>query len=155
MAHIERALELNPHYHNICSKIWFLAFSDRPSKSIACSLAAMRLNLLTTHNCLFNISMAEYVAGRYGKAPTAFGKVMGWGLLRSGWIAACYAQLGCDAQDQRAADEVRELAPSDPSVPDEDDIQRWRTYWTQLMIFENANDQARFFDGLRKAGLPE
>ncbi len=68
--------------------------------------------------------------------------------------AASHAQLGRDAQAQTAAAEVRELAPSDPSVPEEDDLERWRAYWSRLIRFEDANDQARFLEGLRKAGLP-
>ncbi|MCZ6840837.1 MAG: BTAD domain-containing putative transcriptional regulator [Alphaproteobacteria bacterium] len=153
--HIEKALELNPNdYHNICSKAWLLAFSDRASDAVECSLEAIRLNPLVPDNCLFTIGIAEYVAGNYVEALAAFGKVKGWGLLRPAWIAACYAQLGRDAQARAAAAEVRELAPSDPSVPDEDDKERWHAYWSRLMIFEDPNDQARFLDGLRKAGLP-
>jgi TolB-like protein/DNA-binding SARP family transcriptional activator len=155
MVHVEKALELNPNdYHNICSKGYFLAFSDRPSESIACSNEAMRLNPLTPDNCLFAIGIAEYVAGRYEEALAAFGKTKGWGLLRPAWIAACYAQLGRDAQARAAVAEVRDLAPGDLSVPDEDDIERWRAYWSRLLRFEDPNDQARFLQGLRKAGLP-
>jgi TolB-like protein len=153
--HIEKALELNPNdYHNICAKGWFLAFSDHPADAVECSIEAMRLNPLTPDNCLFNIGMAEYVAGRYEEALAAFGKMKGWGLMRPAWIAACYAQLGRDEQARAAAAEVRELAPSDPSVPDEHDLERWRAYWFRLMKFEDPDDQARFLEGLRKAGLP-
>jgi len=155
MVHIEKALELNPKdYHNICAKAWFLAFSDRPSEAIECSLEAIRLNPLVPDNCLYTIGMAEYGAGRYEEALAAFGKVKGWGLHRPAWIAACYAQLGRDAQAHAAAAEVRELTPSDPSTPDEDDIEGWCAYWSRFGEFEDPNDQARFLDGLRKAGLP-
>ncbi len=153
--HSEKALELNPNdYHNICNKGWFLAFSDKSSESIACSNEAMRLNPLAPDNCLFAIGIAEYVAGRYEEALAAFGKMRGWGLLRPAWIAACYAQLGRDAQARAAGAEVRALAPNDPSVPDEDDMERWRIYWSRLMKFEDPKDWARFLEGLRKAGLP-
>ncbi len=153
--HIERALELNPNdYHHICSLGWFLAFSDRPSDAVACSIQAMRLNPLTPDNCLFNIGMAEYVGARYEEALAAFGRMKGWGLLRPAWIAACYAQLGRDEQARAAADEVRALAPTDPSVPDEQDVERWRAYWARLIRFEVPADRDRFLDGLRKAGLP-
>jgi TolB-like protein len=154
-AHIEKALELNPNdYHNICNKGYILAFCDRPSESIACSMEAMRLNPLTPENCLFAIGIAEYVAGRYEDALAAFGKTKGWGLLRPAWIAACYAQLGRDAQARAAAAEVRALAPSDLSAPEEDDTERWRAYWFRLMPFEDPDNRARFLEGLRKAGLP-
>ena len=114
----------------------------------------MRLNPLAPDNCLFAIGMAEYVAGRYEEALAAFGKTKDWGLLRPAWIAACYAQLGRDAQAQTAAAEVRELAPSDPSIPDEADIEHWRAYWSRLIKFEDPNDRERFLEGLRMAGLP-
>jgi DNA-binding SARP family transcriptional activator len=153
--HIERGLELNPNdYHHICSLGWFLAFSEHPSDAVECSIQAMRLNPLTPDNCLFNIGMAEYVGERYEEALAAFGRMKGWGLLRPAWIAACYAQLGREEQARAAADEVRALAPSDPSVPDEQDIGRWRTYWSRLIRFEVPDDRERFLDGLRKAGLP-
>jgi TolB-like protein/Flp pilus assembly protein TadD len=153
--HMEKALELNPNdYHNICNMGWLLAFSDRSSESIACSIEAMRLNPLAPDNCLFAIGIAEYVAGRYEEALAAFGKTKGWGLLRPAWIAACYAQLGRDAQAQAVSAEVRELAPSDPSVPAEGDIERWRAYWSRLNKFEDPEDYERFLEGLRKAGLP-
>ena len=153
--HIERALELNPNdYHHICSLGWFLAFSERPSDAVECSIQALRLNPLTPDNCLFNIGMAEYVGKRYEDALAAFGRMKGWGLLRPAWIAACYAQLGRDEQARTAAAEVRALAPTDPSVPDEQDIERWRTYWSRLIRFEVPDDRERFLNGLRKAGLP-
>jgi TolB-like protein/Flp pilus assembly protein TadD len=153
--HMEKALELNPNdYHNICNLGWLLAFRDQPSESIACSVEAMRLNPLVPDNCLFAIGIAEYVAGRYEEALAAFGKTRGWGLLRPAWIAACYAQLGRDTQAHAAAAEVRAIAPSDPSVPSEDDIERWHTYWSRLLRFESEKDWFQFLDGLRKAGLP-
>jgi len=74
--------------------------------------------------------------------------------LRPGFIAACYAQLGRDAKAQLSANEVWKLVPGDPSTPDKNDNERWRSYWTRLVKFEDPNDQARYFDGLRKAGLP-
>ncbi len=154
-AHIEKALDLNPNdYHNICQKGFILAVSDHPSDSISCSIEAMRLNPLVPDNCLFAIGMAEYVAGRYEEALAAFGKMKGWGLHRPAWIAACYAQLGREAQAKASAAEVLELAPDDPTTPDEDNIERWRAYWLRLFKFENPNDQAKYFEGLRKAGLP-
>ncbi len=117
-------------------------------------MEAMRLNPLTPENCPCAIGIAEYVAGRYEDALAAFAKTKGWGLLRPAWIAACYAQLGRDAQARAAAAEVRALAPSDPSVPKEDDIERWRVYWSRMMPFEDPNNRAKFLEGLRKAGLP-
>ena len=98
--------------------------------------------------------MSARLATAYEEALEAFGKVKGWGVQCPAWIAACYAQLGRDVQAQAVAAEVRELTPSDPSVPNEGDIERWRAYWTRISRFENSEDQERFFHGLRKAGLP-
>ena len=98
--------------------------------------------------------MAEYIAGQYQDALTAFGKMGGWGPHRPAWIAACYAQLGRDEQARTAAAEVWKFASGDPNVPNENDLERWRAYWLRLIIFKDPNDQARFLEGLRKAGLP-
>ncbi len=54
---------------------------------------------------------------------------------------------------QAAVAEVHELTPGDPSTPDEDNIERWRAYWSRLLRFEDPNKQIRYFEGLRKAGL--
>ena len=69
-------------------------------------------------------------------------------------LAACYAHLGREEQAKASAAEVLELAPDDPTTPDEDNIERWRAYWVRLFKFEDPNDQAKYFEGLRKAGLP-
>jgi TolB-like protein/Flp pilus assembly protein TadD len=154
LIHIDKALELNPNdYHNICAKAWFLA-GYNTSESVDCSIEAMRLNPLVPDNCLFAVGLAEYIAGQYEDALKAFARMAGWGLHRPAWIAACYAQLGHDEQARTAAAEVWKLAPGDPSVPNENELERWRTYWLRLIIFEDPNDQARFLEGLRKAGLP-
>ena len=154
MVHIEKALEVNPNdYHNICAKAWFLA-GYNTSESVDCSIEAMRLNPLVPDNCLFAVGMAEFAAGQYEDALKAFAKMSGWGLHRPAWIAACYAQLGRDEQARTAATEVWKLAPGDPSVPNENDLERWRAYWSRLIIFQNPNDLARFLEGLRMAGLP-
>jgi len=154
LIHIEKALELNPNdYHNICAKAWFLA-GYRTSESVDCSIEAMRLNPLVPDNCLFAVGMAEYIAGQYENALKAFVKMSGWGLHRPAWIAACYAQLGRDEQARTAATEVWNLAPGDPSVPNENDLERWRAYWSRLIIVEDPKDLARFLEGLRMAGLP-
>ncbi len=65
-----------------------------------------------------------------------------------------FVRYGRDAQARAAAAEVRAIAPSDPNVPNEDDIGRWRAYWSRLMQFEDPNGWAKFLEGLRKAGLP-
>ena len=153
--HVEKALELNPNdYHNMCSKGYFLAFSDQTSESISCSIEAMRWNPLTPENCLFNIGVAEYVAGRYSESLASFCKTKGWGLLRPAFIAACYAQLDRNTQAQVAAAEVWTLASSDPSAPEKMDEARWRVYWSRIMKFENPIYWEKFLEGIRKAGLP-
>jgi adenylate cyclase len=153
--HINKAIELNPNdYHNVCMKIFLLAATDRSSESISCATESVRLNPLAPDHCYFGIGIAEYVDGRYEEALAAFGKVVGWGLLRPAWIAACYAQLGQDDQARAAASEVRGLAPTDPGVPDEDEIERWQAYWTRVSKFKDPEHRKRFFEGLRKAGLP-
>jgi TolB-like protein len=154
-AHSEKAIELNPNdYHNLCQRGFILAATGRLSESITCSTEAMRLNPLVPDNCLFTIGVAEYAAERYEEALVSFSKINGWGLLRPAWIAACYAQLGREEQAQAAAAEVRVLAQSDPSTPGEVEIERWRTYWLRIFKFKDENDRKKFFEGLRKAGLP-
>mgnify|MGYP005652944497 CR=1 FL=1 len=43
--------------------------------------------------------------------------------------------------------------PNIPSAPGKDELERWRAYWSRLK-FKDQNDQIKYLDGLRKAGLP-
>jgi adenylate cyclase len=67
--------------------------------------------------------------------------------LRAGhnWLAATYAQLGDMEKARAEAAEVRRIAP------------RWTIEGAgkQLNTFKRTEDAEHFFDGLRKAGLPE
>jgi tetratricopeptide (TPR) repeat protein len=151
--HNEKALEMNPNdYLNLCSKGWQLALSGHPYEGIDCSMDAIRRNPLAPDGCMAAIGMAEYLTGQYDKALATFGKMRGWDIIRLACIAACYAQLGRDILARATVAEILTFAPSEPS---EDRIMHWSAYWSRFMKFEDPNDEARFLEGLRKAGLPE
>jgi len=42
----------------------------------------------------------------------------------------------------------RKLAPSDPNVPDENDIERWRAYWSRLIVFEDPDKSGEIPRGI-------
>jgi adenylate cyclase len=67
--------------------------------------------------------------------------------LRAGhtWLAAIYAQLGKLEEARAEAAEALRIEPE------------WTIEGTQarLYAFKRAEDAEHFFDGLRKAGLPE
>jgi len=61
------------------------------------------------------------------------------------WLAAIYAQLGKLEEARAEAAEVLRIEP------------KWTIEGTQarLSTFKRPEDAEHFFDGLRKAGLPE
>jgi adenylate cyclase len=62
-----------------------------------------------------------------------------------GWLAATYAQLGRMEEARAEAAEVLRIHP-DYTVTGTA---------RRIMAFKSAEDAEHFFDGLRKAGLPE
>jgi TolB-like protein/Tfp pilus assembly protein PilF len=152
---IERALALNPNdYHNLCTKGWFLTVSGEPAEAITCLNEAARLNPFAPDNCLLAIGMAEYTARNYESAIEAFGKATGWGLVRTAWLAACYAQLGREGEASVAAGEALRSVETELAIQPGKDSELWRAYWARLACFKNPADFEHLLEGLRKAGLP-
>ena len=94
------------------------------------------------------LGFAHYMLKEYSEALRLCANVFrGRRTSRAGhfWLAATYAQLG-QLEDARA--EAAEVLRIDPKYTI-DGTQR------QLSTFKRPEDAEHFFDGLRKAGLPE
>jgi hypothetical protein len=63
-------------------------------------------------------------------------------------LAACYAQLGRDAEAKMAAEEFFECNKRSSM-----DIADWRKYWRRLFNFKDQASIDHLIEGLDKAGL--
>ncbi len=147
IAEFERAAALNPNFTD-SRFATALIFAGEPERAIKAIEAHMRLDPFYMPLVPGWLGFAHYMLKRYSEAiPPLRECVSRAPNLRSGhqWLAATYAQLGqLDNARAEAAEVIRVL----PNYTIEGTQ-------TQLSVFKNAQDTEHFFDGLRKAGLPE
>ena len=147
IAEFERAAALNPNFTD-SRFATALIFAGEPERAIEVIEAHMRLDPFYMPLVPGWLGYAHYMLKRYSEAiPPLRECVSRAPNLRSGhqWLAATYAQLGqLDNARAEAAEVIRVL----PNYTIEGTQ-------TQLSVFKNTQDAEHFFDGLRKAGLPE
>jgi adenylate cyclase len=147
LAEFEKAAALNPNFTDWRFATALIHAGD-PERAINISQAYMRLDPFYMPLVPNWLGSAYYMLGRYSeaiphlrecvsRAPDFLG-----GHLR---LAATYALLGrLDDAHREAAEVIRIL----PSYTIEGTQRR-------LSVFKRAEDAEHYFDGLRKAGLPE
>jgi adenylate cyclase len=152
---LANAMSLNPNeYWNFCAKSWLTTLSGDADAGISCSTEAMRLNPFAHDGCLEAQFLAAYCARRYEEAIAAIARMGAPRQTTNAGLAACYAQMGRDADARRAmADFMAEAARLMARYPG-DDPARWRAYWARLLPFRRSADLEHLLDGFRKAGLP-
>ncbi len=144
-----RSAECNPSYAHAHNGVGVaLGLMGRPDEALAHIEKARslspndpRLNVFLTYGAL-----AHFVAARYGEAEDWARQAIALQPEHPEPYLHLAAALGLagDAAAARAAlDDYRRLRP---------DVAQWRRSW---MPFADAGDQARFLDGLRRAGLPD
>lgn len=104
-------------------------------------------------DCLFTRVAAEYLAGNYAAAVTAFDKFLRPNANVCAWVAAADAQLGrTDAAREKLEDIFRQTSTM-LAAPTRDDGDGWLKFWA--MAFPTIDSAARDhpYDGMRKAGL--
>jgi adenylate cyclase len=145
IAAFERAIALNPNYVG-----WpfgaALVLAGESRRAIDVLEAYMRLDPF--HAPVGLLGLAHYMLKQYSQAlPVLRDCVTRAPNLRPihVWLAATLAQLGQLEEARAEAAEVLRLQPnySISGTP------------RRLMAFKNPKDDRHFFDGLRKAGLPE
>ena len=147
VAEFERSMALNPNFTD-----WrfadVLVYAGHSARAIEVVERHMRLDPFYVPSAPGFLGFAHYMLRQYSQAlPLLRECVSRAPNLRGGhvWLAASYAQLG-NIEDARAeASEVLRIEP------------KWTIKGTQarLSIFKRTEDAEHFFDGLRKAGLPE
>jgi adenylate cyclase len=145
IAEFERAVALNPNFtHWAFAEV--LACSGHPARAIEVVERHMRLDPFYVPLAPLWLGVAQYILKRYPQAlPPLRECVSRAPNLRGAqaWLAATYAQLG---NIEQARAEAAELLRTEPE---------WTIEGSKLRLFRRIEDAEHFFDGLRKAGLPE
>jgi adenylate cyclase len=147
IAEFERAAALNPNFTD-SRFATALIFAGEPERAIEVIKAHMRLDPFYMPLVPGWLGFAHYMLKRYAEAiPPLRECVSRAPNLRSGhqWLAATYGQLGRLEEARTEAAEVMRIQPTYTINGSQ----------TRLAVFKKAQDAAHFFDGLRKAGLPE
>jgi len=147
LAEFERAMALNPNFTD-----WrfaeVLVWAGDPARAIEAVERHMRLDPFYAPLAPGWLGLAHYMLKQYSRALPRLRECASRSPnLRAShcWLAATYAQLG---NIEKARAEAAEVLRIDPK-------------WTiegagaQLNTFKRPEDAAHFFDGLRKAGLPD
>jgi adenylate cyclase len=146
IAEFERAIALNPNYID-----WrfmaTLVYAGEPTRAIEVGEAQMRVDPFYPPIASARLAFAHYFLKAYAEAlPLLRECVSRAPNLRAGhtWLAASYAQLG---QLDYARAEAAEVLRIDPN---------YTIHGTApTSPFKHPEDAEHYFDGLRKAGLPE
>jgi adenylate cyclase len=143
----ERAMSFNPNFTD-----WrfaeVLVLSGEPDRAIAVARRHMRLDPFYVPLAPAWLGLAQYILKVYAEAlPPLLECVTRAPNLRGGhlWLAAAYAQLG---RIEEARSQATEALRIDPKWT----IQR---SGARLFPFKRREDAEHFFDGLRKAGVPD
>lgn len=151
---IDEAVRLNPNdYYNYCFKGWLSTCLGELEEAIACSNKAFRRNPLVPDVCLYTRVAAEYLAGNYGEAITAFGSMLRPDGDVLAWVAAAYAQEGSMEEARVKLEEFHQGVIGMPTAPAKEDVEGWLEYWGRTFPSKDSTAREHLFDGLRKAGL--
>jgi adenylate cyclase len=147
LVEIERAMALNPNYVD-----WYiglvLVLAGQSRRAVEILEAQMRLDPFYSPLTSGLLGFAHYMLKQYSLAlPALHNSVSRAPNFRSShvWLAATYAQMGL-MDDARA--EAAAILRIQPNYTIAGTAMR-------IMGFKSAKDSKHFFDGLRKAGLPE
>jgi adenylate cyclase len=146
---IEKAVALNPNYVDWRFG-WPLALGGHPRRALDLLHTYMRLDPFHPPLVHFFVGVAHFVLGDYSRALEVLGAYVSrapqlpfssaWS-----WLAATHAQLG-QIEEARAA--IAEVLRVNPNASIAKSARK-------LVVFKHANDGEPYFEGLRKAGMPE
>jgi adenylate cyclase len=146
---LETAIELNPNYFwNYCYGCSFSVCAGELDISVDHANEAIRRNPLLPDGCLWTLGFTEYLAGRYDNAITTIGRMTTLDPANFACLAACYGQLGLDAEARAAAEEFGRTGKYNNLNSD-----AWRKYWRRLFNFKDQTSIEHLIEGLGKAGL--
>lgn len=147
IAAFERALTLNPNFTDF-SVAHSLVLAGEPARAVEAAGRHIRLDPFCAPLVPASLGMAHYMLQQYSQAlPPLRACATRAPNMRIGhlWLAATCAQLGEIEEARAAAAEVLRIEP------------QWTNRGTgsAVYVFRRPEDVEHFFDGLRKAGLPD
>lgn len=146
---LETAIELNPNYYwNYCYGCSFSVCAGELDISVDHANEAIRRNPLLPDACLWTLGFTEYLAGRYDNAISTVGRMTTLDSANFACLAACYGQLGLDAEAGAAAEEFGKTGKKSNM-----NSAAWRKYWRRLFNFKDQTSIEHLIEGLDKAGL--
>jgi adenylate cyclase len=152
---LEEAIALNPNdLDNYCLKALICTCAGKLEEGISCAIQALRHAPNLHEECMYSCVIAEYLLGRFDQAIAAFGRMVQPPADLYGWVAACYAQLGRDADARAAVSKLRERVLAEQAGCIEDSVEGWRAYWVRKFPSRDRSGLDHLFEGLLKAGLP-
>ena len=147
LAHMDRALELNPNDAEIISNYGLLLiYVGRSEESIPLFKKAMRLNPHYRPGWDTFLGSGYYYTKRYNEAVEVIVRKRKLNISDHRLLAASYAQLG---RLDKARVHIKEVLKINPQYS----LSKVRAYSQKL--FKNETDREHYIKGLRKAGLPE
>jgi len=147
IAEFERAIELNPNYVDWRFGL-ALVYAGNSGRAIDVLKAYMRLDPFYAPIACCILGLAHYMLKQYSQALLSLRDFTSRApTLRNGHVllGATYAQLGQLGEARARAAEVLRLQPSYTIAGTS----------RRIIAFRSEEDDKHFFDGLRKAGLPE
>ena len=142
--HGERALAGNPNDPRmVAQKGELLTWLGKPDEGAQWVSKAIRSDPHGAHARAHLLGRALYGSRRYADALDAYRQITSPRYARLADMAACYAQMGMDAEAKDAAAAVLRLKP-DFAIAS----------YLQSLPFKETTDRNHLADGLRKAGLP-
>jgi adenylate cyclase len=147
VAAFERAITLNPNFNDF-PFIATLVYSGAPTRAIEFGETLMRRDPFYPPLAAGWSGFARYFLKQYSQAlPLLQECVLRAPDFRAGhtWLAATYAQLG---QQKAARAEAAEILRLEPAYTVDGTGRK-------LGVFKFPEDAEHYFDGLRKAGLPD
>jgi adenylate cyclase len=143
--HGDRAFARNPNDPRIVAqKGELLTWLGKPDEGAEWIRKAMRLDPHGAHARAHLLGRALYGSRRYADAVDAYRQIASPRYSHLAGMAACYAQMGRDAEAKEQAAAALRLKP-DFAIES----------YLRTLPFSETTDRSHLADGLRKAGLPE
>jgi TolB-like protein len=150
-----KAIELNPNdADTYCYRGWCHALAGQVEQAIESTEQAIRLSPFDVYDCCWGQAIAYYLAGRYEEALTSLGRIADPGFAIEAYRAACYAQLGRNAEARKAMERFMVEAKSAIDDWPNEDSEVWRRYWAHGFTFQDPKNFEHLLEGFRNAGLP-
>jgi TolB-like protein/class 3 adenylate cyclase/Tfp pilus assembly protein PilF len=156
-AHFARALAVNPNDTEArCQWAVYLDCMGHHQEALEHYDIAARRNPIDITGMPWLRGVCYFAARRYEDAVAELSKMMPDPIYEvHGWMAACYAEMGREADARSSLEMFLRGAEADMALFPGRRLRDLETYWRGTMFYRDERDYEHLFDALRKAGLPD